>query len=78
MFLRNWMAPGHDVAAAIIAKSRAASDTRWMESLLAWLLEGNPGTEQRRPELAARLSEYSPQFKSPAAIPEKPVAQQPG
>ena len=61
-----------------IAKSRATPDARSMEDLLAWLRQGNPGAEQVRQELAARVSEYTPQVRTAAAIPEKPAAQQPG
>jgi FlaA1/EpsC-like NDP-sugar epimerase len=60
-----------------IAKSRAAPDTRWLEDVLAWLLQGKAATEQVRQELAARVPEYTPQVKIAVAIPEKPAAQQP-
>ncbi len=61
-----------------IANSRATPDSRWMEDLLAWLRQVNPGAEQVRQELAVRVPEYTPQVKTAAAIPEKPAAQQPG
>ena len=44
-----------------IAKSRTAPDAHWMNELFAWLQQGNPGTEQVRHELAARVPEYTPQ-----------------
>jgi FlaA1/EpsC-like NDP-sugar epimerase len=47
-----------------IAKSRTAPDAHWMAELLAWLQQGNPGTEQVRRELAARVPEYTPQATS--------------
>ena len=47
-----------------IAKSRATPDSRWMEDLLAWLRQGNPGAEQVRQQLAARVPEYTPQVRS--------------
>ena len=43
-----------------IVKSRAATDARWIAGLLAWLRRDNPGAEQVRQELAARLPEYAP------------------
>jgi FlaA1/EpsC-like NDP-sugar epimerase len=61
-----------------IAKSRAAPDAHWMNELLAWLQQGNPGTEQVRCALAARVSDYTPQAISAAVNPETPAAQQPG
>ena len=61
-----------------IAKSRTAPGAHWMQELLAWLQQGNPGSQRARQELAARVPEYSPQATSPAAIPEKPAAQLPG
>jgi FlaA1/EpsC-like NDP-sugar epimerase len=60
-----------------IAKSRTAPDAHWMAELFAWLQQGNPGTEQVRRELAARVPEYTPQATSAAAIPERPAAPQP-
>jgi FlaA1/EpsC-like NDP-sugar epimerase len=60
-----------------IAKSRAAPDAHWMQQLYAWLQQDNPGTEQARQELAARVPEYSPQVISVAAIPEKPAGPRP-
>ncbi len=48
-----------------------------MAELLAWLQQGNPGTEQVRHELAARVPEYTPQATSAAAIPEKTAVPQP-
>ena len=44
-----------------IANSRAAPGSRWMDDLRAWLEQGNPGTDKMRQELAARVSEYTPQ-----------------
>ena len=61
-----------------IAKSRSAPDARWMQDLLAWLQQGNPGAEQARRELAARVPEYAPQATSIAAIRETPAAPRPG
>jgi FlaA1/EpsC-like NDP-sugar epimerase len=61
-----------------IAKSRAAPDAHWMNELFDWLRQSNPGTEQVRLELAARVSEYTPQTTSTHAIPEKSAAPQPG
>jgi FlaA1/EpsC-like NDP-sugar epimerase len=58
-----------------IAKSRAAPDARWMTELLAWLQQGNPGTERARQELAARVPEYAPQLTPVAAAREKPAPQ---
>jgi len=55
-----------------IARSRAAPDARWMDALLAWLQQGNHGTDQARRELAARVPEYTPQSRSAAAIPAAP------
>ena len=43
-----------------IAESRATADSRWMEDLLIWLQQGNPGAGQVRQELAARVPEYTP------------------
>jgi FlaA1/EpsC-like NDP-sugar epimerase len=60
-----------------IAKSRAAPNARWMEELLVWLQQESPGTELARNELAARVPEYCPQSKSPAADPGTPRAQRP-
>ena len=60
-----------------IAKSRATPDSRWMEDLLAWLRQGNPGAEQVRQQLAARVPEYMPQVRT-AATPAMPAAPQPG
>jgi len=42
-----------------IAESRATADARWVEDLLAWLRQGNPGAEQLRQGLAARVPEYT-------------------
>jgi len=42
-----------------IAESRATADARWVEDLLAWLQQGNPGAEQLRQGLAARVPEYT-------------------
>ena len=61
-----------------IANSRSAPDAYWMAELFAWLQQGNPGAEQARRELAARVPEYTPQATSTAAIREKPAAPQPG
>jgi FlaA1/EpsC-like NDP-sugar epimerase len=61
-----------------IAKARTAPDVYWMNELSAWLQQGNPGTEQVRHELAARVPEYAPLATSAAAIPETPATQQPG
>jgi FlaA1/EpsC-like NDP-sugar epimerase len=61
-----------------IAKSRARPDSRWMEDLLAWLRQGNPGAEQVRQELAARVPEYTPQLRSEAATRETPAGPHPG
>ena len=47
-----------------IATSRTAPDAQWMNEVLAWLQQGNPGTEQARHELAARVPEYTPQASS--------------
>jgi len=47
-----------------IAQSRAAPDVRWMDELLAWLQQNNPGQERVRLELAARVPGYSPQAMS--------------
>jgi len=44
-----------------IAKSRAAAGAAWLQELFDWLKQGNPGTEQARHELAARVPEYTPQ-----------------
>ena len=44
-----------------IAKSRGAPDAQWMQELVAWLQQGNPGTEPARRELAVRVPEYAPQ-----------------
>ena len=41
-----------------IAKSRAAPDTRWLEELMHWLQQDNPGAERVRRELAERVPEY--------------------
>jgi FlaA1/EpsC-like NDP-sugar epimerase len=60
-----------------IAKSRTAPDAHWMNELFAWLQQLNPGTEQVRQELAARVPEYTPQPTPAAAIPERPAAPQP-
>jgi FlaA1/EpsC-like NDP-sugar epimerase len=60
-----------------IAKSRTAPDAHWMAELFAWLQQANPGAEQVRRELAARVPEYTPQATSAAAIPERPAAPQP-
>ncbi len=61
-----------------IAKSRATPDSGWMEDLLAWLRQNNPGGEQVRQELAARVPEYTPQVRTAAATPAMPAAPQPG
>jgi FlaA1/EpsC-like NDP-sugar epimerase len=61
-----------------IARSRAAPDAHWMKELFDWLQQRNPGTEQVRSELAARVSDYTPQATSVAALPERPAAPQPG
>jgi FlaA1/EpsC-like NDP-sugar epimerase len=42
-----------------IAESRATADAGWMEDLLAWLRQGNPGAEELRQALAARVPEYT-------------------
>ena len=52
-----------------IANSRAAPDARWMGDLLAWLQQGDPGVEQLRQGLAARVPEYTPWAASAAAPP---------
>jgi FlaA1/EpsC-like NDP-sugar epimerase len=61
-----------------IARSRAAPDAHWMKDLFDWLQQRNPGTEQVRTELAARVSDYTPQAASVPALPERPAARQPG
>ncbi len=60
-----------------IAKSRTAPDACWMKDLFAWLQQANPGTEQVRHELAARVPDYTPQATTTAAA-ETPAAPQPG
>jgi FlaA1/EpsC-like NDP-sugar epimerase len=57
-----------------IAKSRATPDFPWVQDLLAWLQQGDPGTEQLRRDLAERVPEYAPQPWSAAADPETPRA----
>jgi FlaA1/EpsC-like NDP-sugar epimerase len=47
-----------------IAKSRTAPDAHWMNELFAWLQQVNPGADQVRRELAARVPEYTPQAGS--------------
>jgi FlaA1/EpsC-like NDP-sugar epimerase len=47
-----------------IAKSRTAPDAHWLNELFAWLQQGNPGAEQVRQALAARVPEYTPQAMS--------------
>ena len=47
-----------------IAKSRAAPNAGWMQELLTWLQRGNPGAEQVRQALVARLPEYRPRVIS--------------
>ena len=59
-----------------IAKSRPALDATWMEELFVWLQQGNPGAEQVRHELAARVPGYVPQARTAAAAPETPAAPQ--
>jgi len=59
-----------------IAKSRTAAGAAWLQELFDWLQQGNPGSEQARHELAARVPEYTPQAKSAAAFPERPRAPQ--
>ncbi|MHB8667473.1 MAG: polysaccharide biosynthesis protein, partial [Burkholderiales bacterium] len=61
-----------------IAESRATADSRSMEDLLAWLAQRNPGAEQVRRELAARVPEYAPQTRPAAATRDTPAAQQQG
>jgi len=61
-----------------IAKSRTAPDAHWMKELFAWLQQGNPGSEQVRRELAARVPEYTPQIRTAAASPAMPATPQPG
>jgi len=60
-----------------IAQSRAAPDADWMKQLVAWLQQGNPGSEQLRHELAARVPEYTPQVRTAAAAPEPAAAPHP-
>jgi FlaA1/EpsC-like NDP-sugar epimerase len=59
-----------------IAQSRVAADPGWMAELFAWLQQANPGGEQVRRELAARVAEYTPQATPVVAIPETPAALQ--
>jgi FlaA1/EpsC-like NDP-sugar epimerase len=61
-----------------IANSRSAPDARWIEDLLTWLQQGNPGAEQLRRGLAARVPEYTRWSASAAAIPDTPRDQQRG
>ncbi len=61
-----------------IAKSRAGAGCLSDERTLCLLQQGNPGTEQVRHELAARVPEYTPQATSATAIPATPLAPQPG
>ncbi len=61
-----------------IAKSRAAPDARWIEELLAWLRQTNPGAVRVREQLAERVPEYAPQARPVAAAPETPATQAPG
>ncbi len=47
-----------------IAKSRAAPDARWLQELMHWLQQDNPGAEQLRHALAERVPEYLGQSKN--------------